>query len=118
MAVDSGADLSPTIGCRGGRRALLVDGTVQSVDPDDAGSGYWSVMLPAQPPRDALMLGFGGGTIAQLLLRRFGAVAITGVDDSPEVLRLGACAFRLAESTITLIQADAFDFTQGSREQF
>jgi len=51
----------------GGRPALAIDGAIQSValDAGGAAGGYWAAMLPDRAPRDALLLGLGGGTIAQ-----------------------------------------------------
>src|SRR5215212_3085627 len=73
-----------------GRRALLVQGVVQSVGVDGPGAreGYWGHMLPDVRPSRALILGFGGGTLAHLLQDRFGPIHIVGVDDDDEVLAL------------------------------
>src|SRR3954454_19502731 len=83
-------DAAPRIGEDGGRTALLVDGVVQSVavsSPDQA-DGYWWDMLPDVRPRRALLLGLGGGTVAQLLQQRFGDVALVGVESDERVLTL------------------------------
>jgi spermidine synthase len=92
-----------------GRRALLVDGVVQSVHPDDAASGYWSRMLPDRSPKSALLLGMGGGTVARLLVQRFGPIAITGVDDSAEMLAI-AKEFGPPITALRLVQDDASAF--------
>src|SRR5438132_6811579 len=78
------------IGDDGGRAALMVNGVVQSISPADVltDGGYWAAMLPDIRPRRALILGLGGGTLAQLLQSRWGAVAIVGVDDDPEILSI------------------------------
>src|SRR5262249_29787731 len=69
-----------------GQRALLVDGVVQSVAVEGPvlGPGYWPAMLPDARPRRALLLGLGAGTIAHLLVRRFGPVAMVGVESDAE----------------------------------
>ena len=76
------------IGEDGGRAALLVDGVVQSISPEDglAGGGYWAAMVPDDPPRNALILGLGGGTLARLLQARWGDVPMVGVDNDPEIV--------------------------------
>src|SRR5919199_876209 len=81
----------------GGRPALAIDGNVQSVavGAGAAPSGYWPAMLPDRPPRDALLLGLGGGTIAHLLSGTFGPLPIVGVDDDPDVVALGRAHFGL-----------------------
>ena len=55
------------IGEDGGRAALLVDGVVQSISPEDGlvDGGYWAAMVPDERPRVALILGLGGGTLSQ-----------------------------------------------------
>lgn len=100
----------PVLGESRGRRAILVAGVVQSVAPEDAASGYWSAMLPRQRPTCALLLGVGGGTIARLLVARFGQLPIIGVDESAAVLDLGREAFGPLPSCVRLVQADALAY--------
>jgi spermidine synthase len=101
-----------------GRRAVLVDGVVQSVASEDALGGYLAAMMPLLPPQSALLLGVGGGTVALLLRRQFGPVSITGIDDSAEMLRLAAESFGLTGDGIDLQQADAFAFVHQSEGRF
>ncbi|HEX9038710.1 MAG TPA: fused MFS/spermidine synthase [Ktedonobacterales bacterium] len=108
-------------------RALEVGGVTQSVTvPKDGPSapdapaveeeplagpygGYWGLMLPPGCPRHALLLGFGGGTVATLLARRCLSVAITGVERDPAVIAAARQDFSLdALPRLTLAQADAF----------
>lgn len=100
-----------------GRRALLVRGVVQSVHPDDAASGYWARMLPQRAPRSALLLGMGGGTVARLLQRRFGPLAITGVDASAAMLA-AAGDFGAPLSHYRPVQTDAFAFVRNTDERY
>src|ERR1700736_5815786 len=76
------------IGEDGGRAALLVDGVVQSISPEDGliDGGYWAAMVPDERPRAALILGLGGGTVSRLLQMRWGDLRIVGVDDDVSVL--------------------------------
>ncbi len=100
-----------------GRPALLVSGVVQSVAPRAAGDGYWTAMLPAHRPDRALLLGFGAGTIAHLLLERFGSLPIVGVDDDPAVLAARE-AFAPLPGCVQLVLADARTFVHGCAGRF
>lgn len=61
---------------------------------------YWIYMVPQYKPRNVLILGYGGGTVAGLIHKIYGDVPITGVD------------LDLQENIYndTLIQADAREF--------
>ena len=91
---------------------------MQSVDADDAVRGYWEAMIPEQRPARALILGLGGGTVAHLLVRRFGPLPIVGVDDSRAVLALAAEAFSLEALPLTMVEGDALAFVHGCDERF
>jgi spermidine synthase len=110
------------IGRDSGRAALLVDGVVQSISPQDseATGGYWAAMLPPARPRSALILGFGGGTVARLLVARWGeAISIVGVDDDPAVLHAATKVGWLALPEAVDIQVvDAFDYLRTCRRRF
>jgi len=104
----------------GGRPALAIDGAIQSValDAGGAAGGYWAAMLPDRAPRDALLLGLGGGTIAHLLVRAFGPLPIVGVDDDPAVIALGRAAFGLDLPNLEVVLADAFAYAADCRRTF
>jgi spermidine synthase len=113
------ADPAPRIGEDDGRTALLVDGVVQSVavnSPDQA-DGYWWAMLPDVRPRRALLLGLGGGTVAQLLRQRFGDVALVGVESDERVLELARSTV-LSGVEMDYRLADAFEFLADSSPGF
>jgi spermidine synthase len=103
-----------------GRRALIVDGAVQSVAPEDGhrGSGYWAAMIPDVKPRHALVLGLGAGTVVHLLTRRFGAVPIVAVDDDPEVVEVARTEFALDLPNVEIVVGDAFDYVKTAQERF
>jgi spermidine synthase len=101
-----------------GRRALFVDGVVQSVAPEDAADGYWSAMLPTAAPGSALLLGVGGGTVLHLLLRRFGALPIVGVDNSAAMLATARVAFGALPACVDLVEADASSFIYTDERRF
>jgi spermidine synthase len=99
------------IGEDAGRAALLVDGVVQSISLEDglANGGYWAAMLPSLPPRRALILGLGGGTLARLLAARFGkSVRMVGVDDDVAIIETARAAGWLAVPNLELVVGEAF----------
>jgi spermidine synthase len=75
-------------------------------------------MVPNERPRSALILGLGGGTVARLLLARFGHVAIVGVDDDPRVIEIAAAVGWLPPAGVEIRIGDAFAFVQTCEERF
>ena len=100
------------IGRQGGRRALLVAGVAQSIEVrgDEPTPGYWTAMLPDFAPRRALMLGYGGGTIAHMLLARCPDVELVAVENDPLVLAASQRHphFRLGPEQVRIVEGDAF----------
>jgi spermidine synthase len=103
-----------------GRAALLVDGVVQSISPQDSlkDGGYWAAMLPDEPPHHALILGLGGGTLARLLHQRWPEVSMVGVDDDPTVLDAATRAGWLPVAGLDVVVADAFDYVRTCQQRF
>ncbi len=90
-----------------------------AVEPGVEVDGYWREMVPARAPASALLLGYGGGTVAHLLQRRFGDLPITGVESSTDMLRLAADEFGSgAIAELTLVQADALAFVRDCSQQY
>lgn len=109
------------IGEDGGRSALLVDGVVQSISPEDglATGGYWAAMVPTDRPRRGLVLGLGGGTLVRLLYARWGTFTVVGVDDNPLIVKVARSAGWLPSSAdLEIVLADAFEFVQSCHERF
>jgi spermidine synthase len=108
------------IGEDGGRAALLVDGVVQSISPEDGlvEGGYWAAMLPDDRPRCALILGLGGGTVARLLRARWGVVRILGVDDDPTILATANAVGWLPLGGVEVLMTDAFTYVATCQERF
>jgi spermidine synthase len=103
-----------------GRRALIVDGAVQSVAPEDGhrGSGYWAAMIPNVRPKSTLILGLGAGTVAHLLTRRFGPIPIVAVDDDADTVEIARTEFDLNLDNLEIVIGDAFRFVDESSAKF
>jgi len=112
--------LDVRIGEDGGRAALLVDGVVQSISPEDglASGGYWAAMVPLDRPKRGLVLGLGGGTVVQLLHARWGPFPIVGVDDDPGIVELARSAGWLPSENLTVVVDDAFAFARTCETRF
>lgn len=109
------------IGEDSGRAALLVDGVVQSISPEDslADGGYWAAMLPDVRPHRALILGLGGGTLARLLQARWGGVSIVGVDDDEDVLGMAMeLGWLPRDAGLEVVRFDAFAYVQACHQRF
>jgi spermidine synthase len=103
-----------------GQRALLADGVILSVAVETAREpvGYWGAMLPAGVPQNALLLGLGAGTLAQLLTRRTPGIRIVGVDFDPDVVAFARRHFDLSLPNLEVVVADAFDYVAACARQF
>lgn len=104
----------------GSRRSLILnDGhAVHSVyDPDALlTGGPWDYFMVAPlladganaaGPRDALLIGLAGGTVARQLTAAYGAIPIAGVEIDPDVAAVGRTYFALDDLTnVDVIVAD------------
>jgi spermidine synthase len=108
------------IGEDGGRAALLVNGIVQSISPEDGLSqgGYWGAMVPDDRPQRGLILGLGGGTIARLLHARWGTFPLVGVDDDLTVLDVAREAGWLPNEALDIVVTDAFVYVKECHERY
>jgi spermidine synthase len=89
--------------------ALIVGGVTQSVTEQAAANGYWELMLPPGCPRNALLLGLGGGTVAQLLAWRCPDTRMLGLERDAAVLAIARETFGLASLRgLRIIEGDAF----------
>jgi spermidine synthase len=116
----SGGAQDVRIGEDGGRAALLVNGIVQSISPEDGQTdgGYWAAMVPDDRPRRGLILGLGGGTLVRLLHARWGAFPIVGIDDDPTIVSMATEAGWLPRESLDVVIDDAFAYVQGCKERF
>ena len=104
-----------------GRSALLVNGIVQSISPEDglADGGYWAAMLPDIRPSRALILGLGGGTLARLLLARWGELPMVGVDDDEGILDMATqLGWLPRDAGLDVVCLDAFAYVNACDERF
>jgi spermidine synthase len=108
------------IGQDDGRAALLVDGIVQSISPEDGltDGGYWAAMVPDERPESALILGLGGGTLARLLQSRWPKIRLVGVDDDEAILATATNIGWLLPDQVEIVTADAFDYVQTCSQHF
>jgi hypothetical protein len=67
---------------------------------------YWIYMVPQYKPKDVLILGYGGGTVAGLIRLLYGDVPITGVDIKDYGDKYG----------VDFIKADAREFIKTCRQ--
>lgn len=103
-----------------GEPEVILRGVVQSVSPEEAlgRTSYWATMVPDARPDRALILGFGAGTIAALLTRRFGPIPIEGVDLNPKIVEVGYAICGLAEANLTIHYEDAFAFVDRAQGHY
>jgi spermidine synthase len=118
--VGRASERGPVIVIENGRKLLRVDGVIQSVHVDASYlPDIWDAMLPDEAPANALILGLGGGTMAQLLTNRFGPLPIVGVERDPGVIFLARHEFGLALAPHVRIEhEDAFTFARRCAEPF
>lgn len=75
-------------------------------------------MLPEHRPEKALLLGVGGGTVAHLLVERFGAIEIIGIEESAAMVQLASIMFDLGATGIRIVEADALTYVHQTDERF
>ena len=76
-------------------------------------------MVPDDRPRQALILGLGGGTLARLIQQRWGEeVPIVGVDDDAEMLSVATDLGWLPRHGLEVVVADAFEYVQTCHARF
>lgn len=120
MAKRDGASLAPVVTVEDGRKVLRVGGVIQSVAVDERYTAdVWDAMLPRRQPASALILGLGGGAIAQLITRRWGPLPIVGVELDPAVVWLARREFGLdALPHLHIVTADAFAWVADCEQRF
>lgn len=62
------------------------------------------------PPKHTLVLGLGGGSVCQVLIKLFPNTLITGIEIDPVMITIGKKYFELDKlKNLTVLQHDAFD---------
>lgn len=115
-----GASVTPVVAVEDGRKVLRVGGVIQSVAVDERYiPDVWDAMLPRRQPASALILGLGGGAIAQLMTRRWGPLPMVGVELDPAVVWLARREFGLdALAHLSIVTADAFAWVAACDQRF
>lgn len=86
LIADAGEKFVERLIKRSPELGVIMDGdTIASVKPAESlwGYTYHAHMIPPFCPSEALILGYGGGQVAELIRRAWGPVKITGVDLVP-----------------------------------
>ncbi len=107
-----GSAAHPVISVEDGKTLLRVDGIIQSVALNERHKpDIWDALIPDHHPESALILGLGGGTVASLLTRRFGAIPIVGVERDARIARMARDTFGInALENVQIVVEDAFAF--------
>lgn len=115
-----GRSVAPVVAVEDGRKVLRVGGVIQSVAVDASYvTDVWDALLPRRQPASALILGLGGGAIAQLMTRRWGPLPIVGVERDPAVVHLARHEFGLgALDHLRIVTADAFAWVAACDQRF
>lgn len=88
-------------------RKLVVGKVTQSVLPlKGPVTGVWQSLMPRSRVEKVLIMGLGGGTLAQLLLARYADVKITAYEIDPLIVKVAREFFSLSKK-ITIRVADA-----------
>ena len=93
-----------------------IQSSMRIADPDRLELSYTRAMMTFllfQPaPRDALLVGLGGGSIARFLYRRLERTRITAVEINPKVIQVARHYFGLPENDnrLTVVAADGAQF--------
>ncbi len=108
-----------------GTRRLIAGGYTQSQISNSQTKTnlvYWENMVPgglelASDSR-VLILGLAGGTEAKIITKRFGNVAIDGIEIDPLVVELGCKYFSLEQPNLNIIVSDAAKFVKEARYKY
>ena len=100
-----------------GHKILLGGNAPMSIDPPPL-AGYWNEMIPEVEPKTVLILGLGGGTVANLILKKYPRTKITGVELSKRVLGLAKREMNLRKLKIKIVNEDAFEYIKSVKETF
>lgn len=102
-----------------GRYSLIADGLIQS---GGIVASIWSKpisSLKTEKVKKVLVLGLGGGTVANLIFSNWPEAEITGVELDKEIIFIGKKFFNLGKKKqLKVINADAFVFCKKQEQKF
>ena len=107
-----------------GVRRLVADRYTQSRSLNDFGrtNHYWDRFRENLPPiknnSKILILGLGGGTIAEIFANNFKSISIVGVEIDPIIVDLGRKYFYLNNDQIRTIIEDAEKYVEGDNDKY
>jgi spermidine synthase len=108
--------MKPTIVTLEGHKIMIVDNVPISVSPPPL-SGYWNEMVPDFEPKNVLILGLGGGTVATLIKDKYPKAKILGVDNNREIINLAKKEMGLPRSVKVLIK-NVFEYVYLTPDKF
>jgi spermidine synthase len=107
-----------------GERRLVAAGYTQSRSLNKEGltGSYWDGFIYNLPKLSLddrlLVLGLGGGTIAKMLTKKYGNIAIDGVEIDPLMVELGKKYLEFSEKNVNVVIDDALEFLKKTRYQY
>lgn len=107
-----------------GECRLIAAGYTQSrtLNKDGLTGSYWdgfvNDIIRLDHDSRVLILGLGGGTIAKLLTKKFGPIAIDGVEIDPIMVELGQKYLDFREKNVKIIIDDAKNFIKDARFKY
>ena len=108
--------MKPQIVTLEGHKVMVLDNVPLSISPPPI-SGYWNELVPDFEPKDVLILGLGGGTVATLIKSKYTKAKIIGVDNNKDTIDLAKKEMGLPKSVKVLIK-DAFEYVYSSEDKF
>lgn len=100
-----------------GHKVLVMGNAPMSIDPPPM-SGYWNELVPDFEVKSVLILGLAGGTVANLILKKYPKAKITGVDISKKVIGLAKREMGLRKLNIKIVIDDAYEYIKHVEEKF
>ena len=69
-------------------------------------------------PKNVLILGLGGGSVAKLIRKRYPKAKITGIEIDPVMVDLGKKYMKLDEWKVDVVIADAGEYINNSKKSY
>lgn len=82
-------------------------------------TGFRKLLTKGFIPQKVLILGFGAGSAAKLIRRKWPKSQITGIEIDAAVIQIGKDHFQVEKiSDLTILNADAYKYVMDSNEEF